>query len=99
MTNESRRIDISNKLNKMGISLTNEGNDAKEVSIVQIGGILMLLSALIIDDNGLNFMSNICGMFTAQKLIETMAFESGQSLEQFLKNLANLGPNQAPPIK
>lgn len=81
-SNNERRLELSVKLNEMGSSLTEEGNDRNDVSIAQSGTILWLISNLILEKNDMGEFFKLCNMFSSQKTIENIMDTDPDLLKQ-----------------
>ena len=85
--NEAKRIDVSNKLMKMGGVLTKEGVACEDYNIAEVGTAMIMLSALILDDKDMFIFSEICAMFTAKKILDDMDRKNKPDKESLLKAL------------
>ena len=85
--NEAKRIDVSNKLMKMGSVLTKEGVACEDHNIAEVGTAMIMLSALILDDKDMFIFSEICAMFTAKKILDDMDRKNKPDKESLLKAL------------
>ena len=72
MANEARRLELTTKLMRMGEALMQEGDETKDVTISQIGVIIIFMGGLLFDENDVNKFSDLVSMFSAKKLIENM---------------------------
>ncbi len=70
MDNSDRRIEISNKLFKMGEMLVNEGFQSGDDNIARCGNFIIFNSAIIFNDKESLFMDEICTTISQKKLIE-----------------------------
>lgn len=99
MNNETRRIDLSNKILKMGQSLVHEGNSSQDIAIMQSGTMLILLAGLLLDENDMFIFSELCAMFSAKKILDAHEGVSSIENETFAKILALKGQPQPPEKK
>jgi len=67
-----RRLEISTKLMEMGQALVKEGQTNKDYNLVQIGSFITLISGLMLDEKDLYLFGQICSMFSAKKILESM---------------------------
>jgi hypothetical protein len=92
--NKLRKIDISSKLMSLGNALVREGSEIDDYAIMQSGNVLMLLSAIILDDEDMYSFCNLCSMYSAKKeldLLRNNLNENPISYEELIKKLKNLG--------
>ena len=68
----NRKEEISVKLFEMGLSLTKEGEMLSDYQITQTGNLMIFLAGVILDEEDLFQFSEICAMFSANKLIENL---------------------------
>jgi hypothetical protein len=87
MKNEERRLELSQKLFEIGQSLMEEGASTEDYAITQTGTITIMLASIVLSDEDTYFFSEICSMFSAKKLVETI--DSIEDVD-FLKNLMEL---------
>jgi hypothetical protein len=64
--NNSRNIELSVKLAKMGDALVNEGISSKNISIAQSGNVMLLISSIIIDEEQMEKFCELCSMYVAK---------------------------------
>lgn len=81
----TRKIDLSKKFMDMGVALNKEGIETNDVSLIQIGGVFILCSALIMSQNDLDYFNELVSMFSAKKLLDEMAFENNDVYD-YIKN-------------
>lgn len=93
MTNDDRRIDLSKKLRDMGQALLEEGALREDVSTIHTGTILNLLSALILAEDDMILFNELCSMFSAKKILDSMSGFSNTSeiAENIRKRLSKTG--------
>ena len=70
MQNETRRLELSDKLKQMGKALLNEGSNDKDFTVAQSGTIMLLISTLIMNDEDMFIFSELCAMFSAKKILD-----------------------------
>ncbi len=63
MITQKRREDLSNKFEKMGHALIQEGFTLSDENILQSGTILIILSNLILNDSDMFIFGEICTLF------------------------------------
>ena len=86
MENVNRRLDLSAKFMKMGQSLILEGQEKKDISISQIGTILIFMSGLLLgEDDDINKFSDLCSMFSARTILDGLEAEGGAFTEMIKK--------------
>lgn len=86
MTNEERRIDLSDKFRQMGLALLEEGAESDDFSIAQSGTILTLLSGLITVEDDIILFSELIAMFSAKKILDSMSgFSNSKDVLEILK--------------
>lgn len=67
-----RRLEISSKFMEMGKSLLQEGDNIKDFCVKQSGSFFFILAGLIMNEDDTYEFSNMCSMFTAKKILNTM---------------------------
>lgn len=80
MKNVNRHLDLSAKFMKMGQALIEEGssNGNKDFAIAQVGTIMVFLSGLLLgDEEDINKFSDLCSMFSAKNILESLTAEGG----------------------
>jgi hypothetical protein len=87
MKNEERRLELSQKLFEIGQSLMEEGAMSEDYAITQTGTITIMLASIVLSDEDTYFFSEICSMFSAKKMVETI--DNIEDVE-FLKKLLDL---------
>lgn len=86
MENINRRLDLSAKFMKMGQSLILEGEQKDDISVSQIGTILIFMSGLLLgEDDDINKFSDLCSMFTARTILDGLEAEGGLFTEMIKK--------------
>jgi len=70
--NDKRRIEISEKLIKMGEALIVEGKGNDDYCVLSSGNILMLMSELIINPKGIDEFNHLCALHTAKSIVDKM---------------------------
>jgi len=87
MKNEQRRLELSQKLFEIGQSLMEEGASTEDYAITQTGTITIMLASIVLSDEDTFFFSEICSMFSAKKIVETI--DNVDDME-FVKKLLDL---------
>ena len=72
MKNIDRRLDLSSKFMQMGQALMEEGKETRDISVSQIGTILIFLSGIIFDNEDINKFSELVSMYSAKKILDNM---------------------------
>ena len=88
MTNQERKFDLSNKFLEMGRALLIEGNELGEYTITQSGTILTLVSTLILIEEDMVQFNELCAMFSAKKLMDSLSGEIGPLSNDILKQMS-----------
>jgi hypothetical protein len=73
MNIEKRHDELSAKIFQMGEALMKEGEQKDDYIITNVGNFMILISGLIYDEKDVHLFSELCGMFSAKKLVETQA--------------------------
>jgi hypothetical protein len=86
MENVNRHLDLSAKFMQMGQSLILEGEQKNDISISQIGTILIFMSGLLLGENDdINKFSDLCSMFSARSILDGLEAEGGLFTEMLKK--------------
>ena len=88
MANEERRLELTSKLIKMGSTLGQEGAESDDITISQVGTMLIFLGGLLFSEDDVNKFSELVSMFSAKKLIENME-ENNHDFNKFMDFQAN----------
>jgi hypothetical protein len=75
---------------KMGQALMHEGSETGDVTISQLGTMLIFLGGLAFDENDVNKFSELISMFSAKKLFDNLD-ESDSSFLRDMKQRADSG--------
>jgi hypothetical protein len=75
---------------KMGQALMHEGSETGDVTISQLGTMLIFLGGLAFDENDVNKFSELVSMFSAKKLFDNLD-ESDSSFLRDMKQRADSG--------
>lgn len=67
----------------MGQALMNEGIDDKDFTIAQAGSFMILMGGIMFDENDILLFSQLCGMFSAKKILDNMDRTNDGLLELF----------------
>ena len=87
MDNETRRLELSNKILQMGQALINEGSNNIDNSIIQGGTIMVLISGLLLNEQDMFIFSELCSMFSAKKILDAEEGIDQVENEMFIKIL------------
>jgi hypothetical protein len=88
MENEVRRLDLSDKVSKMGYALMDEGSANEDFTIAQAGTLLILISTLLLDEKDMFIVNELCAMFTAKQILDNTEDVSPLINDVFVKMLA-----------
>jgi hypothetical protein len=75
---------------KMGQALMHEGSETNDVTISQLGTMLIFLGGLAFDEDDVNKFSELVSMFSAKKLFDNLE-ESDSSFLRDMKSRADSG--------
>lgn len=70
--NINRHLEISAKLIELGNALMKEGNDKKDYYIVQTGTFIVLIGGILFSEEDVKSFAQICGMFSAKKILDSI---------------------------
>ena len=90
MANIERRLELTTKFMKMGQALMHEGSETGDVTISQLGTMLIFLGGLAFDENDVNKFSELVSMFSAKKLFDNLD-ENDSSFLRDMKQRADSG--------
>lgn len=102
---KDRQLEISLKLIEMGNALMTEGHNKNDYIITQTGTFLILLGGLMFDVNDIEKFGDLCTMFSAKKILDSMeeanidvfkhlnTKRNGESYEDLIKRLNKLRGN------
>ena len=68
-----RYQDLSVKFFQMGQALIIEGQEKEDFTITSIGNFLVFIAGIILDEDDVDYMSNMFAMFSAKKLLDEYA--------------------------
>lgn len=88
MSNVERRLELTTKFMKMGKALMEEGAENDDITISQLGTMLIFLGGLAFDENDVNKFSELVSMFSAKKLFDTME-ENDTPFSKMMKDRAD----------
>ena len=71
--NKARHEDLSIKFFQMGQSLIMEGQEKKDFTITNVGNFLVFIAGIMLDEDDVDYMSNMFAMFSAKKLLDEHA--------------------------
>jgi len=93
---EDREIDLATKFMQMGQSLATEGIENKDLTIQQIGTIMIFMGGLLLgpnsDDDIFKF-GELCSMFSAKKILENVdmaSFKNSTTYEDLIEKLKDM---------
>lgn len=72
MTREERRLDLNDKLLRMGQALAKEGVDTNDGCILTAGSVLILISNLLLSEKDMFLFGELGSMFSAKMILEDM---------------------------
>jgi hypothetical protein len=90
-----RHEELSDKIFKMGFGLHEEGQVSGDYIISSIGDFMILISGLIHDKDDVMLFGEICGMFSAKKILDAqmsfshLAPKDEGELSELLNQLKN----------
>ena len=90
MANVERRLELTTKFMKMGQALMHEGSESDDITISQLGTMLIFLGGLAFDENDVNKFSELVSMFSAKKLFDNLD-ENDSSFLRDMKSRADSG--------
>ena len=90
MANVERRLELTTKFMKMGQALMHEGSESDDITISQLGTMLIFLGGLAFDENDVNKFSELVSMFSAKKLFDNLD-ENDSSFLRDMKQRADSG--------
>lgn len=71
--NKARYEDLSIKFFQMGQSLIMEGQENKDFTITNVGNFLVFIAGIMLDEDDVDYMSNMFAMYSAKKLLDEHA--------------------------
>lgn len=71
--NRARYDDLSVKFFQMGQALIQEGQEKKDFTITNVGNFLVFIAGIMLDEDDIDYMSNIFAMYSAKKLLDEHA--------------------------
>jgi hypothetical protein len=86
MQNQQKRIEISKMFNQMSQALIKDGSATQDFALIQLGSILNLAGAVLLNDSDMFLFSELCLMFSAKKILDSMKDEQ-PTLPDMLKKL------------
>jgi len=89
---KDRHLELSSKLIDMGRALMVEGQNDKDFHVSQAGASLIAMGGLMLDDRSMFLFSQMCGLFSAKMILETMNKEKKdkETYEDFIKRINKL---------
>lgn len=88
MKNIDRRLDLSSKFMQMGHALMLEGDENSDITIRQLGGLLVFMAGITFDDEDVNKFSELTSYFSAKKVLDSME-DSHNPVIGYLKENSN----------
>lgn len=82
-----RRLELSSKFLEMGQALMVEGKNKKDYPITQSGSFMILIAGLILEEKDVVEFGNLCSMFSAKKLLDSMEETNNNSYDELIKRL------------
>jgi len=67
-----RHLELSGKFIEMGQALVKEGKDKSDYMITQSGTFFTLIGGLMYDEKDVSLFAELCSMFSAKKVLESM---------------------------
>jgi hypothetical protein len=71
--NRARYDDLSVKFFQMGQALILEGQEKKDFTITNVGNFLVFIAGIMLDEDDIDYMSNMFAMYSAKKLLDEHA--------------------------
>lgn len=84
MKNIDRRLDLSSKFMQMGNALMTEGHETSDLTIRQLGSLLVFMAGITFDDEDVQKFSELTSYFSAKKVLDSME-ESHNPIIDFLR--------------
>lgn len=84
MKNIDRRLDLSSKFMQMGHALMTEGHESSDLTIRQLGSLLVFMAGITFDDEDVNKFSELTSYFSAKKVLDSME-DSKNPIIDFIK--------------
>jgi len=81
---DERHLELSSKFLEMGQSLMTEGQKEGDYRITQAGGLLIMISGIILDEKDMYEFCNLSSMFSAKKILTEMG-KTDSDMISFLK--------------
>lgn len=81
--NLARYGDLSVKFFQMGQALILEGQEKEDFTITSLGNFLVFMAGIILNEDDVDYMSNMFAMFSAKKLLDEYA-ETDLDFEQII---------------
>jgi len=72
MKNIDRRLDLSSKFMQMGNALMTEGHESSDITIRQLGSLLVFIAGITFDDEDVQKFSELTSYFSAKKVLDSM---------------------------
>jgi hypothetical protein len=88
MKNIDRRLDLSSKFMQMGNALMTEGHESSDLTIRQLGSLLVFMGGITFDDGDVQKFSELTSYFSAKKVLDSME-DSHNTIIDFLKQKSN----------
>jgi hypothetical protein len=88
---KNRHIELSAKFMEMGKALIEEGHTDKDTIVVQTGNFMVLLGNILLDPKDVVLFGELCSMFSAKKILESMEESKGvkpqETYEEFIERI------------
>jgi hypothetical protein len=86
-TPTDRHLELSSKFIEMGKALMQEGREKKDYAISQSGTFMILMGGLMFDETDIQLFGQLCAMFSAKKVLDSM--DAKNEVDLFFKNKAD----------
>ena len=100
---KERHLELSVKFVEMGQSLVSEGRLNNDYMITQAGTFFTLIGGLMLDEKDVSLFAELCSMFSAKKVLESMdndidlvknlSNQPKAGYEEIIKRIIGLGEN------
>jgi len=99
MTKEERRLDLNNKLLRMGQALAKEGVDTNDGCILTAGSVLILISNLMTSEKDMFLFGELGSMFSAKMILEDMERKNPKIVgDEFMAEILSKINSQNPEV-
>lgn len=83
---KDRQLEVSSKLIEMGNALMTEGRADNDFVISQTGIFLILLGGVMFDVNDVEKFGDLCSMFSAKKILDSMENSNNPTISKLRKD-------------